>query len=251
MRASLTHADRSGHPREMFAARWILADAYALGPTPVPDCIERCKEFLSAHGIEVPGVRMALGVFAAMAGRFDEARAMHDQARQAIEEQMRVKRLLKFVAVSRAMVELMASDLDAAERELRSSFEIDRAIGEEREDFSQTAARLAFVLWRLGRIEEAEDLAAVSAEAAPSESVAARALSSAARARATVDVELARTAVHLVPEEMPNLRGDVLVELASVLRVRGDEEGAHEALDQAARLYERKGNVAAMALISL
>ena len=47
------------------------------------------------------------------------------------------------------------------------------------------------------------------------------------------------------------IRGDVLVELASVLRVRGDEEGAHEALDQAARLYERKGNVAAMALISL
>ena len=75
---------------------------------------------------------------------------MHDRARQIIEEQLRVKRLLKFVAVSRGTIELVAGDLPAADREFRASLEIDRAIGEEREDFSQTAARLAFVLWRQG-----------------------------------------------------------------------------------------------------
>ena len=236
--------------REMLAARWILADAFALGPVPVQECVDRCEGLVSIHGNEVPGVRMALGLFAAMSGRFDEGREMHDRARQIIEEQMRVKRLLKFVAVSRGTIELIAGDLPAAEREFRASLEIDRAIGEEREDFSQTAARLAFVLWRQGRDEDAAGMAELSVEAAPSESVAAQALSSAARARATADAELARKAVGLVPDEMLNLRADVLVECAEVLRRAGDDNGAKDAVEEAARLYERKGNLAAIALIS-
>ena len=250
LQASLVYADRSGQMREMLAARWILADAFALGPVPVQECVDRCEGLVSIHGIEVPGVRMALGLFAAMSGRFDEAREMHDRARQIIEEQMRVKRLLKFVAVSRGTIELIAGDLPAAEREFRASLEIDHAIGEEREDFSQTAARLAFVLWRQGRDEDAAGMAELSVEAAPSESVAAQALSSAARARATADAELARKAVGLVPDEMLNLRADVLVECAEVLRRAGDDNGAKDAVEEAARLYERKGNLAAIALIS-
>ena len=250
MRASLSYADRSGQMREMLAARWILADAFALGPVPVPECIERCQELVSIDGIEVPGVRMALGLFAAMSERFDEAREMHDRARQIIEERIRVKRLLKFVAASRGTIELMAGDLPAAERDFRASLEIDRTIGEEREDFSQTAARLAFLLWRQGRDEDAARMADLSAEAAPSESVAAQALSSAARARATADAELAWKAVELVPDEMLNLRADVLVEGAEVLRRGGDQQGAKDALEEAAALYERKGNLASIASIT-
>ncbi len=249
LQASLASADRSGQMREMLAARWTLAEALALGPVPVSDCIDRCRELVSIHGIEVPGVRMALGFFAAMAGRFDEAREMHDRARRIVEERIRVKRVLKFVAVSRGTIESMAGDLPAAERAFRASLEIDRAIGEERDDFSQTAARLALVLCRQGRGEEAAAMAALSAEAAPSESVAAQALSSAARARAAADAGLARMAVELVPEEMPNLRADVLVELAAVLRAGGDEHGAGDAVEEAVELYERKGNLAAIALI--
>jgi predicted Zn-dependent protease with MMP-like domain len=94
-------------------------------------------------------------------------------------------------------------------------------------------------------------MAAISADAAPSESVAAQALSSAARARATADAELARKAVELVPDEMLNLRADVLVELAEVLQRSGDRQGAKDAVEEAAGLYERKGNLAAIALISL
>jgi tetratricopeptide (TPR) repeat protein len=250
LRASLGYADRSGQMREMLAARWTLAESLVLGPVPVPECIDRCEELVSIHGIEIPGVRMALGLFSAMSGRFDEAREMHDRARWIIEEQIRVKRLLKFVAVSRGAVEQLAGDLPAAERAFRISMEIDRAIGEEREDFSQTAARLAFVLWRQGRDEEAAGMAELSAEAAPSESVAAQALSSAARARATEDPELARKAADLVPNEMLNMRADVLVEVAEVSRRGGDQQGAKEAAEEAAALYERKGNLAALALIS-
>ena len=92
-------------------------------------------------------------------------------------------------------------------------------------------------------------MAAVSASSAPSESVAARALAAVAHGRATGDLELARTAVRSLPEDMLNLRADLLVELAEVLRSSGHDRGATDALGRAARLYERKGNLAAIALL--
>ena len=248
-RASLVYADRSGQMREMLGSRWMVAHALALGPVPVPECIDRCEELVSLHGIENPGVRMALGLFSAMAGRFDQAREMNDRARRIIEEQIRVRRLLKFVAVSRGTIELLAGDLSGAERAFRAALDVERAIGEERDDFSQTAARLSLVLSRRVRGEEAAGMAALAAEAAPSESVATQALSCAARARATADAELAREAVDWVPHQMLNLRADVLVELARGLRDVGDEKGADDADEEAAGLYDRKGNIAAIALI--
>jgi hypothetical protein len=42
---------------------------------------------------------------------------------------------------------------------------------------------------------------------------------------------------------MLNLRADVLVELAQVLRAGDQEQGAVEAVEEAALLYERKGNM--------
>jgi DNA-binding SARP family transcriptional activator/tetratricopeptide (TPR) repeat protein len=246
-RESLLHADRSGQMREMLAARWMLADTLALGPVPVPECIERCQELLSIHGVEIPGVCTALALFLAMAGRFGEAREMADRARWILEERMRVRRLLKFVALYRGAIERLAGDLAAAEREFRSALDIDRAVGEERDDRSQAAARLAFVLWRQGRDAEATEMATISASSAPSESVAAQALSRMARARATGDAGAARQGVGLVPDEMLNLRADLLVELAAVLQGCGEEAAATNALDEAAGLYERKGNLAAIA----
>ena len=99
--------------REMLAARWMLADTLTHGPVPVPECIERCRELMSTHGVEIPGVCTALGLFFAMARRFDEAREMAERARWILEERMRVKRLLKFVAVHRGAIERLTGDLAA------------------------------------------------------------------------------------------------------------------------------------------
>jgi hypothetical protein len=44
---------------------------------------------------------------------------------------------------------------------------------------------------------------------------------------------------------MPNLRADLLVELAEILRAAGDETGATGAIGEAIDLYERKGNLLA------
>jgi hypothetical protein len=54
---------------------------------------------------------------------------------------------------------------------------------------------------------------------------------------------LATEAVRLVPTEMPNLRADLLVELAEILRASGDATGATRAIGEAIGLYERKGNL--------
>ena len=42
---------------------------------------------------------------------------------------------------------------------------------------------------------------------------------------------------------MPNLRADLLVELAEILRASGDATGATRSIGEAIDLYERKGNL--------
>jgi DNA-binding SARP family transcriptional activator/class 3 adenylate cyclase len=253
---SLADADRSGQIREELATRWLLAMAIVLGSTPVPRCITACEELSTTRGTEHPGVLTELALLSAMVGRFDEARDLNERARRAFIERMRVRRLLRFVAQSNATVELLAGELAAAERELRSVLEYVRETGE-RDPLSQAAARLSSVLRAQGRSDEAASLAVLSEQAAPSEGVAAQALSRAAMARTASEAgdhreaeRLAREAVRLAPHEMLNLRADVLVELAEVLRAGDHELGAMKAVEEAGRLYRRKGNTSSAARLS-
>jgi tetratricopeptide (TPR) repeat protein len=183
---SLTYADRSGQIREELATRWLLASVIVLGPAPVPECIDRCKQLAATRGTDHPGVLTELALLSAMVGRFDDARGLNEHARRILVEQMRVRRLLRFVALSNATVELLAGEIAAAEGELRTALEFARETWE-LDPLSQTAARLASVLRMQGRSDEAANFALLSEQAAPSESVAARALSLAAKARSTSD----------------------------------------------------------------
>ena len=243
---SLTFADRSGDPREMLATRWMLAMSIALGPAPVPECIDRCQELATARGTEHIGVLTELAILAAMVGRFDEARELNERARRTFVERWRVRRMLMFVARSTAAVEMLAGQTASAERELREGLEFARGTNE-LDHISQTAAQLSLLLRYDGRGDEADSLAAVSAQAAPSGGVAAQALSHAATARVASDagddvtaLRLAGHAVRLAPAEMPNLRGDILIQLAVVLRASGHERRARDAESEAANLHQRK-----------
>jgi hypothetical protein len=156
------------------------------GTAPVPECIDRCKQLAATSGTDHPGVLTELALLSAMVGRFDDARGLNEHARRILVEQMRVRRLLRFVAQSNATVELLAGEIAAAEGELRTALEFARETWE-LDPLSQTAARLASVLRMQGRSDEAANFALLSEQAAPSESVAARALSLAAKARSTSD----------------------------------------------------------------
>jgi DNA-binding SARP family transcriptional activator/tetratricopeptide (TPR) repeat protein len=254
-RDGMTFADRSGRVREELAYRWMLAETVAIGPTPVRDCIAACEQLATTRGAEHPGVMTELATLLAMEGRFDEAREMNERARRILAERMHVRRLLRWVSHSNAKVELLAGRPAAAERELRIVVESVRETGE-REQLAQASARLATALRSQGRAEEAADFAALSLRAAPREAVAAQALSHGAGALAAADAgdqaeaaRLAREAVGWAPDEMPNLRADVLAEFAEVCRAGGREEAASQAVSEAARLYERKGNAVSAARI--
>jgi DNA-binding SARP family transcriptional activator/class 3 adenylate cyclase len=252
-RRSLDHANRSGDIREEAAARWLLADAIVLGPTPVPDCIRLCEELVPWRDREHPGVLSELGSLQAMLGEFDRARELGARARRLFLERIRARRPLMFVAQSSGAVEILAVDFASGERELRGA--LDMALGmEERDQVSQIAAALSQVLSTLGRSGEAERFASMSMETAPSESVMSQALSRAARARVMAGrdgdpaaEQLAREAVRLAPAEMLNFRADLLVNLAEVLRAKDDRNGAAPIIREAIELYERKGNLVSAA----
>ena len=153
------------------------------------------------------------------------------------------------VPLCRGEIELLAGDEKAAERDLRRSIDPLVAIS----DFpsaTNAASLLAGVLVDQEQLGEAGDLVAHAEEWAPKDQPIQHARVRAARARllarqGQADAEaVAREAVGLADTtDFLELRGDCRVALADVLRRAGHEDGAAEALGEALRLYERKGNV--------
>jgi ATP/maltotriose-dependent transcriptional regulator MalT len=147
-----------------------------------------------------------------------------------------------------AEVEILADDLQSAERALREALEVNAGM-EERDPVSQIAAVLSRILTIRGNTGEAARFAKLSKDHAPSESVAAQALWRSALARVLASrVEpreaeaLAREAVELAPAEMLNLRADLAVDLAEILVATGQQDQAQTLLRGAGDLYKRKGN---------
>ncbi|MCA1833668.1 MAG: AAA family ATPase [Actinobacteria bacterium] len=247
-RESMTFADRATNVRERMATRWMLSEVLLYGPVPAATCIEEGVAIIEQLGWDHPGILTHRAVLEAMQCRFDEARAINERARQIFLTEMHAPRMLMFVSESQAAVEQLAGDHVAAERELRTRLAFARENGEPYY-VAQTAARLALVVWALGRTEEAAALARLSADAAPAEGAVEQALSRAALAVVSADgaeaVRLAREAVDVSAEELPNLSAELLEVLAEILRGNGDAPAATVALDEAHRLYEIKGNVAA------
>jgi tetratricopeptide (TPR) repeat protein len=116
---------------------------------------------------------------------------------------------------------------------------------------SSNAAELARVVEEQGRDDEALEFAELGERTAAAADVDAqvrwrglRAKVFARRGALEEADRLAREAVRLAgATDLPLLYGDALVDLAVVLRHTGHEEEAAEAIEQAKRLYERKGDV--------
>jgi DNA-binding SARP family transcriptional activator/class 3 adenylate cyclase/tetratricopeptide (TPR) repeat protein len=247
-RRGLDHAIRSGEPREEAAARLWVALALVLGETPAPACLHACEKLAPWLGMEHPLVLCELAGLRAMLGDFDEARDLITRAQRLLVERIRARRPLMFAAGSSASVEILAGDLAAGERELRTALQMAIEM-REREWVSRFAAGLSRVLSIQGS-EEAERFSALSFETAPAENVAAQALWRSAKARALVNrgdhgeaERLAREAIQLVPREMLNLGADLRVDLAEILLVDRRREAALRVINEAIDLYKRKGNL--------
>ena len=183
-------------------------------------------------------------------GRFDEARELFGRARALLEEVALPVWIAGPLAQCVGWAELLAGNPDTAERELRAGCETLRAIGEVTL-LSTVAAMLAEAIYVQERFEEADHFTQVSEESAGPEDVYSHALWRSVRAKVLARRGEMAEALLLGGEAVTraessdslHLRWHALVSRAEVLGVAGRAPEAQEALREAVRLAEQKGDL--------
>jgi tetratricopeptide (TPR) repeat protein len=231
----------------------LLVGATSLGPMPVADGIRRCEEILAQPAeqrrIRASALR-ALAGLRAMEGSFDEARRAAAGCTTILQD-LGLRVTAASATETWAIVELLAGDPAAAERELRWGYESLGQMGATTEVAPVLAALLAQALYAQGRDDEALRFSELSEDAAAPDDLSAHVQWRAARAKVLARIgrseegeTLAREAVALAEQtDFLVVHGDALVDLAEVLRLAGRATEAAPALRDAIRLYDRKGNV--------
>jgi predicted ATPase/class 3 adenylate cyclase len=254
-RQALAYARRGNYAAEKAESiSWLMVSA-VFGPLPVDEGIARCVEFLAADGGD-PVIRATCSVeravLEAMRGDVLLARELLAEGQRTIEE----SGLTLWAALNAQeafLIEQLAGTPGAAVDTLRESFDmLDQ--GGERGYLSTIAGFLAHALYREGKHDEAERFSRQSEDAAAPADVHSQVVWRTARAKIWAwrgDHEraeaLAREAVRLgEPTDLVSARADALSDLAEVLALAGGRQEAVGALEEAARLYEGKGNVTAL-----
>jgi tetratricopeptide (TPR) repeat protein len=233
---------------------WVAVTAM-YGPTPVAQVIARCEEILEkvaddrkaqAHTLR------ALALLQAMQGSFDRARESYRRSRANLEE-LGWKLGAAMTSLVSGAVEMLAGDPVAAEAELRRDYEAYVRMGE-RNYISTTAGDLAEALYQQGRYVEAEEYCRISEEVAAPDDVSSqvrwrcvRGKLLARRGRLDEAETLVREALALMKgSDEPDSHGNTLMDLAEVLRLSGRPDKAIPAIEEAAELFELKGNVVSL-----
>ena len=248
---AMEHATLGRDERQRRHAASTYAIAALYGSTPVPEAIERCETIL-AEALDdrrTQGLVMSLlSGLRAMQGEFTVARDLYTRARLMLSDLGR-----SVVAASTSqqscLVEMLAQDPAAAERELRRDFAELSEMGE-KYFLSTAAGELARAVYAQGRYAEAEELTRLAEELSAEDDLTSQALWRSVRAKAlawrglAVQGEaLAREAVQLLQgTDAPVLRADALEDLAEVLRLNGMGD-VRACLEEALVLLERKENV--------
>src|SRR5215831_7111628 len=172
---TIRHATQAGD--EVMARRFAgaLANSVVHGPTPVDEAIAYCEEVLSRAVEDRKAsaiTEVALALLEAMRGNFEAARIRYRRSRALLEE-FGWRFSAALTSHDSAPVEMLADDLEAAERELRKDYQTLEQMGE-RNYISTTAGMLSEVLYRQGRYHESADLAAVCRDLAASDDVASQ-----------------------------------------------------------------------------
>lgn len=252
--AALTAARSAGDRRRVAVILGVAPLAALWGPSPIPRAGGRCLDVIrllrittGSPAVEATSVRCQ-AVLEALRGRFETARSMLSESRTTVEE-LGLRQALAETDLFAGIVELLAGDPEAAERPLRTAYEILDGLGIGA-DAGRAAAYLARAVLELGRIEEAEGLATESAALAGENlqtaivALTARAEILAARGRYDEAVATAQAAVDRAEGT------DIIVDhagasavLAMVARAAGDQALAEHAASVAADLYNRKAAI--------
>jgi predicted ATPase/class 3 adenylate cyclase len=248
---ALVHARRSGADHEVAAILSALARAAFIGPRPVDQGLQRCRELREAH---ISAALRAecdylLGALEAMRGHFEEARTLVSQGKVVLADFGLNVRLASYQTYA-CLTELSAGDSVAAERELRPGYEALAEMGE-RSYLSTIAGYLARAVYEQGRLDDAEELTRVSEDAASRDDIASqvlwrqcRAKVAATRGEAQVAERLAGEAVELANKtDFALMRADSLHDAAITYALLGRGQDAVPLIEEARSLYEAKGDV--------
>ena len=230
-----------------------LASAALWGPTPAPEGIQRCKDYLGEIGNHPQG---KAEILLNLAGLY----ALQDDFAAAEETLNTAKSLLETLGPTMtatmiqpaAFIAMLAGDPATAEMYLRLEYDSLSQMGERR-FLATTAATLARAIAAQGpsRYDEAIRLIDLSRAAAADEDVSTQIIGQGLHARILADQgrhreaqELARSAAALAAQtDLLSHHADSLLELSHVLTVAGIVSEAHSAATQARDLYQRKGNL--------
>ena len=251
-----THARSSGDRyQEVECLQYVIAVA-VYGPTPAPEGLARIEEIRRRvegnRRLDI-AVLNGLARLQAMRGDFTGARDALRRSSALMEGGSDVTQY-SHVAMAAGMVELLAGDTVAAERELRPACERLEAMGE-LGYLASAAPQLVEALYRQGRFDEAlvlserwqadrltvpEDLDAQVGWRA----VRAKLLAQGGHLDEAEALAREADALCAGTEEL-ELRARALADLAEVLRLAVRPEESRTVLEEALRLHERKGNLPA------
>jgi class 3 adenylate cyclase len=253
---AIGHARLAGDDPAEGWSRGLLAQAAFWGPVPAADGIRRCQALLAQAGgnrrAELTALQ-ALAGLQAMAGQTAAARTTVERV-VGLTDDLGANRLAVLSRHFAAAAAAMAGDPAAAERHLRWGI---RVLERQRESGlrSNLIADLAHVLHELGQDEEALRQARVSRGLAARDDVYAQVRWRGAAAKALAALgrleeaeRLAGEAVTIAgPTDVLAMRGDALLDLATVALAAGRGGGAAAAAQAAIELYRAKGSLPGLA----
>ena len=252
----VAHARAAGNRRYETRGASGYASAALLGPTPVPEAIQRCLDLLADVASDRRTsalIRSTLAQLTAMDNRIAEARALQAQSVAELRE-LGSAVLAASNSIDSAQIEILGGDLAAAERLLRADHDALTAIGEHAL-LPSIDGRLARVLYILDRFEEAEELARSIRSMAMPDDLDAQAIWRSVLAMLTAREGKTDEAIRLSLEAIELRRrsdaivylADALTDFAEVLRFSGRDDEVRAVRNEALQLYERKGDAVSAA----
>jgi class 3 adenylate cyclase/tetratricopeptide (TPR) repeat protein len=249
---TIWHATAAGD--EVTARRFLgsLAISALYGPMPVPEAIATCEQVLARAQDDRRAralAEVAISQLEAMRGNFERARLLYRRSRISLEE-LGCALPAALTSLHSSIVEYLAGDLAAAESELRVDYKRLDEMGE-RNYISTTAGLLADCLYRQGRYDESAEFAGICEQLASRDDVASQFLWRCVRGKLRArqgEIEeaeslLSAAAALIETSDQLDLQGHGLLDLAEVRELAGAPPDAAALSEQAAMLFERKGNV--------
>jgi DNA-binding SARP family transcriptional activator len=253
---AIKHARRAGDARTEAQGLHLLIGASFFGPIRVDDAIGRCRVILEDPQTQQRVAASALRALAglrAMQGDFEAARASAVRSRSILAD-LGLRVTAANAAETFGMIEMLAGDSVAAERAFRTGYEALAEMGAT-STLATLAALLAQALYAEGRDEEALRLTRTSEQSAGREDFSTHVQWRAARAKVVARMgdladgeRLGREAAALAAQtDFLTLRGDTLIDLATVLLTAGRTAETVPVVEEALLLYEQKGNAVSAA----